>query len=125
MLLPRENPLYRDLWQLQKGRCFCLRKCGQRRPNIVIRPSLPYSKYFPPSASHHGSLVMSRWLLTVATVGLIAAQSVSVLAQQATPPQNDTDDAPQLTATYTDIVAADQPVARWRLDDEQGIAELN
>src|SRR5262245_17600256 len=57
------------------------------------------------------------WSAVVLGLALPAA------AQQA--PQNDTDDASAKSATYEDVVRADQPAAYWRFEDAEGNAELN
>src|SRR5438552_891878 len=74
---------------------------------------------FPPD-----TLPMSRLPLLCVAAGLAVLQLFAVaLAQPA--PQNDTDDAPLTSATYADLVRADQPAAYWRFADDQGTAELN
>src|SRR4051794_38264396 len=38
-------------------------------------------------------------------------------------PQNDTDDVPQQSRSYADIVQADQPTLYWRFEDDKAFAD--
>src|SRR5438552_179721 len=61
-------------------------------------------------------------LLAAACVAAQQLFSSGLIAQQ---PQNDSDDAPQSSGGYADVVRADQPMAYWRFEDDKAAAELN
>jgi len=85
----------------------------------VIGPTLPYSKVFPPLDFPARHLAMPRrFIFLSAGFVLLAATG---LAQQ---PQNDSDEPSPQSSGYTEIVTADQPVAWWRFEDDQGATEL-